>query len=272
MKQKQVLAIAIVLSLAGTGPKIIRKPIIDPALILFYFFYIFLCITSFYATNKFLWRVISFNRAVKFVAGFLCGALGLLCLHCLLLFISPSSLFFFLNIETPTFTQLLFITLYRTLIIQSVAFVCLLYLKNASERKHFQREVNQLAVACTNADINTLIPVYKETVIVRFRDQVLPIKVTEIAFFYLAEGVVLQYLFSSDQYVQSKSLDVLERELDPALFYRANRRFIISKRAVKNIEYIENRKLRITISLYAPVEIIVSKAKATKFIKWVATN
>lgn len=71
---------------------------------------------------------------------------------------------------------------------------------------------------------------YKDTIITRFKDKVIPIGVSEIAFFHLSNGLVFQYLFSGQKYIQNESLESFEKDLDPTLFYRANRQFLIHKK------------------------------------------
>lgn len=70
------------------------------------------------------------------------------------------------------------------------------------------------------------------------------------------------------QYVVEFTLEQLEHELDPTLFFRANRQFIINKNAVDAVEYFFNGRLLVKILPLPQEQIIVSKAKAMDFRKW----
>jgi two-component system LytT family response regulator len=52
------------------------------------------------------------------------------------------------------------------------------------------------------------------------------------------------------------------------LFYRANRQFLIGRRAVQNAERFFARKLVVKLLVPAPETIVVSKAKASEFLQW----
>jgi two-component system LytT family response regulator len=64
------------------------------------------------------------------------------------------------------------------------------------------------------------------------------------------------------------TLDELEGMLDPELFFRANRQFIISRKALKDIDFWFNSKLSVNLKVQTPEKIIVSRAKVTEFKTW----
>jgi DNA-binding LytR/AlgR family response regulator len=78
------------------------------------------------------------------------------------------------------------------------------------------------------------------------------------------------YMHMADgrQYVVEFTLEQLEHELDPTLFFRANRQFIINKNAVDAVEYFFNGRLLVKIHPLPQEQILVSKAKAMHFRKW----
>ncbi len=70
-------------------------------------------------------------------------------------------------------------------------------------------------------------------------------------------------------YIIDKKLEDIEDELDPEVFNRVNRQFIIHKIAISTIKQYFNGKLIVNITPIAKERIVVSKAKATAFKKWV---
>jgi DNA-binding LytR/AlgR family response regulator len=109
---------------------------------------------------------------------------------------------------------------------------------------------------------------YRTSFLIPFRHQLIPIQTEEIALFkvYDDSSVILTKL--GQKYPISKTLDSLEQQLDPLNFYRANRQYIVSYSAINQAEYYDERKLLIKIKAFPAEHIIVSKAKATEFVRW----
>jgi DNA-binding LytR/AlgR family response regulator len=110
---------------------------------------------------------------------------------------------------------------------------------------------------------------YKGTLLVEQRGKIIPLPVNDIAFFYLEITIVKILTHNNQSYYITSSLDDLERQLDPQAFYRANRQFLIHKIAIANIERYFSRKLSVKLKIDTPENIIVSKAKANEFLRWV---
>lgn len=110
---------------------------------------------------------------------------------------------------------------------------------------------------------------YKGTLLVEQRSKIIPLPVNDIAFFYLEITIVKILTHNNQSYYITSSLDDLERQLDPQAFYRANRQFLIHKIAIANIERYFSRKLSVKLKIDTPENIIVSKAKANEFLRWI---
>lgn len=93
-----------------------------------------------------------------------------------------------------------------------------------------------------------------------------------IACFYTENKIVHTVQNDGKTLTTDFTLNELEDKLNDQLFFRANRKIIIHKDAVKQMEKIENGKLR--ISLKDPIagstmtEIIISRYKRQAFINW----
>lgn len=272
MKPKLAL-ITLGLSLVGIIPKLIKNPVVDWWALICYFIYIGLCFLSFYAINKFLWiSKPTLSYWTRFSIGLACGFILLTFVHLLLFNIKPNWLNYFLNLKQSSFYNGLMVTAFRTFIIQSIAFACLFFFKNKEEKIAFQLEIDHLNKHLNDLRNNRIEKKeYKNTIITRFQDKVIPVAVSEIAFFHLSSGIVFQYLFTNQKFVQNEPLESFENDLDPQTFYRANRQFLIHRKAVEKVEQIENRKLKVILTQPSPEEIVVSKAKSSAFIKWLET-
>lgn len=110
---------------------------------------------------------------------------------------------------------------------------------------------------------------YKEKFIVKKLNNRLPVYVDEIAFFFKDQ---INYLYTNNGekfILDYTTLDEVEELVDPKLFYRANRQYIISSKAINSYKILENQK--IIISLKSPnhqEEIDISREKAPSFRKW----
>ena len=109
---------------------------------------------------------------------------------------------------------------------------------------------------------------YKSTFLVSFRDRMIPVNSNDIIFFKITDDAVELSTKSNDRYRLPYSLDHIESTVDPKLFYRANRQYLISYHAIKEVENYFDRKLLIKIAQHNADHIIVSKAKSADFLKW----
>ena len=71
-------------------------------------------------------------------------------------------------------------------------------------------------------------------------------------------------------YYLNQTLDEIMAQLDPEQFFRANRQFIISRKAVKDLSIWFGNKLAVNLTVPVPEKTIVSKARAGEFKTWFA--
>jgi two-component system response regulator LytT len=108
----------------------------------------------------------------------------------------------------------------------------------------------------------------RNTLLVNERERIIPLPVSDIAFCYLNKGTVQLYDIHGHNFSYQATLDEMEKLLDPEQFCRANRQFIVNRKAVRNAERYFARKLIVRLNVPIPETIIVSKARATHFLKW----
>lgn len=109
---------------------------------------------------------------------------------------------------------------------------------------------------------------YKTTYLVQKRDELIPIKTQDIAYFYIDIGIVKAVTFNNQPYIINKKLEDIEMELNPENFHRVNRQFILNKNSVVNIKFYFNSKLIINTNPPFPERIVASKAKANDIKEW----
>jgi two-component system response regulator LytT len=84
---------------------------------------------------------------------------------------------------------------------------------------------------------------YKQNILVHYREKIIPVRVMDIQFIYASNGAVYLYTSNDKNYVVQHTIEQLESLLNPQLFFRANRKFIINHGFITNIEHYFNRKL-----------------------------
>ena len=110
--------------------------------------------------------------------------------------------------------------------------------------------------------------VYRTRFLIQVNDGYKTIPVKDVDYIYSEFKVI--YLALDNGQIQSipYTMDELEEQLDPALFFRANRQHIITIHSIKDIHNSFNGKLKVTLFKYPHVEILISRDKATAFKQW----
>jgi len=109
---------------------------------------------------------------------------------------------------------------------------------------------------------------YKSTFLVSYREKMIPVKVSDIIFFHIDDAGVELNIKNNQRYRLNYSLDYIESVVDPKIFYRVNRQYLLVHAAIKEVETYYDRKLLIHINHPNTEPIVVSKARASAFLKW----
>ncbi|MDG5800508.1 LytTR family DNA-binding domain-containing protein [Marinilabiliaceae bacterium ANBcel2] len=110
---------------------------------------------------------------------------------------------------------------------------------------------------------------YRQRFLVPKGDGYIQMSVNDIAFFNVIEKVTHAVTFSGKVEIIDFSLERLEKELDPDIFFRANRQVIVNINAVARIENYFGGKLIVKIDgSNSDEKITVSRLRAGKFKKW----
>lgn len=113
---------------------------------------------------------------------------------------------------------------------------------------------------------------YKTGFLVSYKDKMIPVSVDDIACFYYLNNLTFLVTFGNQKYPLDLSMDEVEGKLNPSLFYRANRQFIVNYKAIKEVEHYFARKLVVKVGITVPESIVVSKAKASDFLRWMESR
>ncbi|WP_321332276.1 LytTR family DNA-binding domain-containing protein [uncultured Bacteroides sp.] len=111
---------------------------------------------------------------------------------------------------------------------------------------------------------------YPEKILIPFNDKIFPVAVSNISCFYTTEVKTIVILKDGTSFPYKKTLEYINHSLNPDLFFRANKQYIISKDSVKNITIWFDNRLLVTLHTELPENLYISKNKAAEFKQWLA--
>ena len=129
--------------------------------------------------------------------------------------------------------------------------------------------------AAPSIDINQLLKTfnnpaaaYKQRLVVRYGEHIKTINIDEVAFFYTEDKINFITTKEGRRFAIDFNLDAIETMLDPKVFFRINRQYIISIQSIA--EMFTYSKSRVLIKLNPPAkhETVVSTERSADFKLW----
>ena len=111
---------------------------------------------------------------------------------------------------------------------------------------------------------------YKKTLLVAYKDKLIPLATKDIAYFYTEYKIVKAVTFSDAKYIIDDSLEKLSQQLVPYDFFRINRQYIISRHAVKDASIWFASRLALNLTVPTPERIYVSRSNINEFKRWLS--
>jgi DNA-binding LytR/AlgR family response regulator len=126
-----------------------------------------------------------------------------------------------------------------------------------------------------NADIQKLLETlkitnekYKKRFVVTISGKIKVVETGDVAYFYSTEKNTFLCSMEKKQFPLEFSLDHLEEMLDPELFFRVNRQYIVQYKSIDKIDILSKSRIRIGTNPPAREEILVSSARTSDFRNW----
>lgn len=130
------------------------------------------------------------------------------------------------------------------------------------------RTTSGVDVKSLYAQIEAMRPKYKSYFLLPERDKLIPLQVSSIAFICIDEKMIKIVTLDHKVFYTNQTLDDLLEQLDPTQFFRANRQYIVSRGAIKDVSIWFGNKLAINLIVETPDKVIVSKARVSEFKTW----
>ncbi|QCR24132.1 LytTR family DNA-binding domain-containing protein [Pontibacter sp. SGAir0037] len=109
---------------------------------------------------------------------------------------------------------------------------------------------------------------YKNRFVVKVGEHLHMVAVEDIAYFYSFEKATFLQCTSGKRYAIDYTMEQVEQLIDPNRFFRVNRGYFISLKAVKDIVAWSNSRLKLELHHPAPSEVVVSREKVQQFKNW----
>lgn len=124
------------------------------------------------------------------------------------------------------------------------------------------------SIAAILADLQQKEKTYRSYFLIPHQDKLLPLAVSDIACFYVENKTTEIITYRNQKYTLDTPLDQIMQQLNPTIFFRANRQFIVAHKAISDINFWFGNKLKLQLSVSVPEIIIISKAKVSEFKTW----
>jgi DNA-binding LytR/AlgR family response regulator len=113
-------------------------------------------------------------------------------------------------------------------------------------------------------------PEYKKRFLIQTGEKIKKVESSEVGFFYILEKGVYMKTFQGSLYSVEYTLDGLENILDPEVFFRINRKYIINIEAIANMVAYSRGRIKLDLKPAADDEsdTIVSIDRSSEFKKW----
>lgn len=105
---------------------------------------------------------------------------------------------------------------------------------------------------------------------VQIADKYKKVETEEIAYFFALEKSVFFRTTQGQTYPVDMTLDQVEKVIDPALFFRINRKYIVNINAISNMVSWSKRRIKVELVPIADnnTDTIVSMERYAEFKKW----
>lgn len=175
-----------------------------------------------------------------------------------------------------TFPHIIFTTAFDQYAIDAFKYNSIDYLLKPVKEKDLVRAIEKLEKVNSSSEINSLLTnlqsqikkEYKEKFLVKVGLKYHSFQTNEIAYFYSEEGETYLKSKEGKTIIIDHTLDSLEKQLDPSIFFRINRHMITNSEQIHSIDSYFNNRLIIQLHPEFHEDIIVSRDRVKGFKKW----
>lgn len=109
---------------------------------------------------------------------------------------------------------------------------------------------------------------YKERFIVKYGEHIKSIPAGQICCFFSEEKITFFKTFDGNKYIIDYTIEQIETLLDPAEFFRINRKYVINVKAIEDVVIYSNSRLKLVLKHFQDMDLIVAREKVQSFKAW----
>lgn len=109
---------------------------------------------------------------------------------------------------------------------------------------------------------------YTSSFLIKLGHKLIQLSTEEIVCFYVDSRVVCALTTEGKELPMSQTLEKLQEELDPSLFFRINRKMLVHKKAIAHIQTASRSRLLLQFAVTCPIEALVATEKVSTFKQW----
>jgi len=113
---------------------------------------------------------------------------------------------------------------------------------------------------------------YKARLLVKFNDRIVPINISDIAYFFSEDKENQVVTKEGLSYITDASLDTIAADLDPSKFFKISRSCIFAKDNIESITKLLGGRLRLSakygLKKGKEPDLTVSRSRTDEFLKW----
>ena len=128
------------------------------------------------------------------------------------------------------------------------------------EQRIRMEELNEL--------LGTLQKNYKSRFMVKIGEHIRSVKSDDINLFFADGRVVYILTTAGRQYIIDHKMEDLQEVLDPEIFFRLNRTYIVNINAINDVIVYSNSRLKVVLNKDFENELILSRERVGEFKKW----
>ncbi len=138
----------------------------------------------------------------------------------------------------------------------------------AIEKFESQKSLSPLYLETILESLSSNSKKYRTRFLIATVKDYLTLQVNDTALFYSENKVTYAFDKTGNKYPLDLTLEKLQEQLDPDMFFRANRQIIVSINCIKRVEPYFGGKLILITNPNAPIQIIISKEKVPRLKQW----
>ena len=109
---------------------------------------------------------------------------------------------------------------------------------------------------------------FRERILVTRGDELIPLRTDTVSYFSIEDNTVTAYTNQGNSYRIPLTMNDLEQQLNPDLFFRLNRQYIAHIDSIRKISFFFSSKLIVRLTGCDDDHIVISKEKSAQFKQW----